>query len=358
MTTIREERINGIDAIRVLACFLVIMLHIAAQGFYQFSEIWTISVVYDSFCRMAVPLFFMISGYLLLYKSEDISQFYKKRFLRILVPFLLTLGIYYFVRDWNAKDFLIVALTTRDKIEPHLWFVYVLIGIYLVVPLFQNLFREKNNRKSVWIYVLIWFFVAVCYPLFCTLAGFNFNVFYNFNFNYFFGFLGFLFIGGGVREIYPTKSTRIILLFITLLMGILIAISTIIWSYHLNQPNELFFDNLTPFVVIQATALFLIVKDLSFHIPYLEFVAKHTYWMYLIHILVLRTIQDIFNLYIWQDALWMIPLLSVIVFFASLIISIPLMFLENIILKCINCIVGFLSITVASKTNLLTANKK
>ncbi|MBD2598484.1 acyltransferase family protein [Nostoc spongiaeforme FACHB-130] len=85
-----ENRLIWADYVRVIANFFVIFLHSAAPLLYQFKKIpdsyWITGNIYDSGVRMCVPLFFMLSGYLLLEKQETLETFFKKRFKRIFIP--------------------------------------------------------------------------------------------------------------------------------------------------------------------------------------------------------------------------------------------------------------------------------
>lgn len=97
------KRIVFLDYIRVFACFLVILVH-ASENFYgapgstdmagpqsflanEADRLWV--SVYDGFSRMAVPLFMIVSAFLLAPMKEEQSmwQFYRQRCLRILPPF-------------------------------------------------------------------------------------------------------------------------------------------------------------------------------------------------------------------------------------------------------------------------------
>lgn len=99
------KRIVFLDYIRVFACFLVILVH-ASENFYgapgstdmagpqsflanEADRLWV--SVYDGFSRMAVPLFMIVSAFLLAPMKEEQSmwQFYRQRCLRILPPFFI-----------------------------------------------------------------------------------------------------------------------------------------------------------------------------------------------------------------------------------------------------------------------------
>ena len=105
-----RERIVFVDYLRVFACFLVILVH-ASENYYgaggesdmagpvslllnETDRLWV--SVYDGFSRMAVPLFFIVSAFLLVPISPDMTtwQFYRRRFLRILPPFFLFVILY------------------------------------------------------------------------------------------------------------------------------------------------------------------------------------------------------------------------------------------------------------------------
>ena len=90
----QKKRYFGIDLIRVVACFLVMQTH-AGEIYYiddngglikDEKNLWP--GILNSLARICVPLFIMISGYLLLPMKTDYSTFIKKRFTRISFPFI------------------------------------------------------------------------------------------------------------------------------------------------------------------------------------------------------------------------------------------------------------------------------
>ena len=104
------KRIVFLDFVRVFACFLVMLVH-AAENFYgapgstdmagpqslllnESDRLWV--SVYDGFSRMSVPLFMIVSAFLLAPMKEGQSavEFYRRRAMRILPPFLLFMVLY------------------------------------------------------------------------------------------------------------------------------------------------------------------------------------------------------------------------------------------------------------------------
>lgn len=94
-----SSRIPWLDNIRVFACILVIASHIVGQFFVSppftpDNETFAWSSFYTVLVRVSIPLFFMISGALLLPVRDTTGQFLKKRFTRVLFPFLLWSAFY------------------------------------------------------------------------------------------------------------------------------------------------------------------------------------------------------------------------------------------------------------------------
>lgn len=160
-----KERIAFLDYIRIIACLLVMVAH-ASSKFYiggrQVSMIVNEDIrlwisVYDGFfCRISVPLFMMVSAFLLVPMRQGMamSQFYHRRFLRILPPFVCFLVLYAVLpATWGA--FTWSEAISRLKIVPfnypmgaaHLWFMYPLIGIYLIIPVVSP-WLEKAHAKD------------------------------------------------------------------------------------------------------------------------------------------------------------------------------------------------------------------
>ena len=157
-----KEREVWIDWLRVAACFMVIVVH-CTEPFYlggEGSRILSRSDAFwaafsDSFIRACVPLFVIASSYLLFPLSTDSKTFFKKRASRILIPFLIWSLVYAFI--WgNPTENLRNLIFNFNYSAGHLWFVYMLIGLYLLMPLLSP-WAEKVSRKELCIYLSICF---------------------------------------------------------------------------------------------------------------------------------------------------------------------------------------------------------
>ena len=175
-----NKRITFLDYLRVIACFMVMLVH-ACEGFYFDAEGNTffaslgdarwVSII-DSACRAAVPLFVIASAFLLFPLKRSTGDFFKRRLVRVVVPFLVWSSVYIV---WNALDFKSgfdgAALTANFKrlcfnfpmtTGGHLWFVPMLLGLYLLMPLLSP-WAEKASEKEVRGWLIVWL-VTTTFP--------------------------------------------------------------------------------------------------------------------------------------------------------------------------------------------------
>ncbi len=152
-----------VDFLRIISAFLVVMIHVCAKLIYKWGKIpdkwWITETIYNAAARCAVPLFFMISGYLLLSKSENLKDFFYKRAIKVLIPFLAWSFIYalwYCKNDPSACKFNpIFRLFLTGELYYHLWFLYALIGVYIVTPLLR-LMAISKEKHVLWYLIGLW----------------------------------------------------------------------------------------------------------------------------------------------------------------------------------------------------------
>ena len=160
------KRTVWIDWMRVAACFMVIIVH-STEPFYlggngsqiltQSDAFW--SSFFDSFVRACVPLFIVASSYLQFPLHYTTGEFCRRRAVRILIPFIIWSLIYAFV--WGEPVSNLKSLMLNFNYSAgHLWFVYMLIGVYLLMPMLSP-WAEKVGKKELQIYLGIWLFTTV-----------------------------------------------------------------------------------------------------------------------------------------------------------------------------------------------------
>ena len=227
------EREIWLDWMRVAACLMVMVVH-ATEPFYlggdgsliltQTDAFW--ASFFDSFVRACVPLFIIASSYLqfpLHYSSEE---FFRRRAVRILVPFVLWTVVYALVWGSPVQNFKDLLLNFNYA-AGHLWFVYMLVGVYLLMPLLSP-WAERVGRTELRIYLGLWLFTTVIpllrdwvfgappvvygvsglprqalFPLWGEASWNAYGMFY-----YLSGFVGYLLLGLYVRKFLGTWSWR------------------------------------------------------------------------------------------------------------------------------------------------------
>ena len=222
-----------LDWMRVTACFLVMVTH-SCEPFYLGGEgsliltrsdaIWV--AVLNSLPRACVALFVFSSAYLQFPLHYPAGVFFRKRAVRILPPFLVWTLVYALVWGEPVQNFKDLLLNFNYA-AGHLWFVYMLIGLYLMMPLLSP-WAEKVGRKELQVYLGIWLFTTLI-PLIRQLAGGPAPVIYgpsgipnaarfplwgeaSWNsygvFYYLSGFVGYLLLGLYFRKFVPPMSWK------------------------------------------------------------------------------------------------------------------------------------------------------
>ena len=179
------KRIVFLDYVRVFACFLVMVVH-ASENFYgapgstdmvgpqaflanESDRLWV--SIYDGFSRMAVPLFIIVSAFLLapMKEGQTMWQFYRRRCIRILPPFFIFMILYSTLPMlWGQID---GATSIKDlsriflnfpTLAGHLWFMYPLISIYLFIPIISPWLSRVTVKEERFFIGL--FLLSTCMP--------------------------------------------------------------------------------------------------------------------------------------------------------------------------------------------------
>ena len=222
-----------LDWMRVTACFLVMVTH-SCEPFYLGGEgsliltrsdaIWV--AVLNSLPRACVALFVFSSAYLQFPLHYSTGVFFRKRAVRILPPFLFWTLVYALVWGEPVQNFKDLLLNFNYA-AGHLWFVYMLVGLYLIMPLLSP-WAEKVGRKELQVYLGIWLFTtliplirqfaggpapviygpsgipnAARFPLWGEASWNSYGVFY-----YLSGFVGYLLLGLYFRKFVPPLSWK------------------------------------------------------------------------------------------------------------------------------------------------------
>ena len=160
----KRAHIYYFDYLRMIAAVSVIYMHVAAlplRGAVNFQ--WQLMNICTSFAFTAVPLFFMMSGYLLLSdpKTGDISILLRKRLPRLVVPLVGWTVVALLWLTFSGDNLsvhamvsgLISALNTPVMI--HFWYMYTIIALYLISPFLYGAIHSLEKKGHIYILVLI-----------------------------------------------------------------------------------------------------------------------------------------------------------------------------------------------------------
>ena len=161
-----DNRVVWVDWMRVVACFMVILVH-ATEPFYlggDGSQILTEADAYwasffDSIVRACVPLFIVASSYLQFPLHYSAGVFCRRRAVRILIPFVLWSVVYAYAWGEPSENFHNLVFNFNYA-AGHLWFVYMLLGVYLLMPLLSP-WAEKVSKRELQVYLGIWLFTTL-----------------------------------------------------------------------------------------------------------------------------------------------------------------------------------------------------
>ncbi len=324
-----KQSIINFDFLRVTACFLVVLLHTAAFNFSTFDEYWWASNFYDSLARCSVPVFFMISGALLLRKQENIFLFYKKRFIRLLPTIIVWSIIYMLWNNYNGLSYGNAWGWAQSILQGpvcfHLWYLYCIFGLYLLIPFLQKIYVKTNTKEKI-LFLLICL-LSSAIPSLSYLFDLKIDIVAVYNLQYFSGFIGYLFAGAILYE-YNNKIMKH--KFINIAGYIVSIICIMFFTYFFSKkhgtPLEIFYDYLSVFVIIASLFYFNIVFEMGsrlspFFVRFFRYFSQLTLGIYCIHVLILDRIRAIFsiNAHIGND--WLaIPCTAVLVFSLSAVV--------------------------------------
>lgn len=281
----------GLDGMRMVAMLMVVTIHTSAKGFGNFGAHWWAVNLYESVSRIAVPLFFMVSGALLLPRTHDIASI-GNRLWRIAVPLFAWSLIYLAWLDQHGGppqgNWLLRII--QAPVIGHLWYLYTLIGAYLFLPVMAG-FYQANSRAVLLFCLGFWFFGASVVPLEVALTGRErIGVSWAFLSLY----PGYMVAGAVLYHQLP--SGRALLRAACAVWPLtVIGVAGLTWwqCHRLARPDETYYVYSNPLVLIGAVAAFIVLRAL-FKLPMPPLARKTVtqfgkvgFGVYLLHVLAL-----------------------------------------------------------------------
>ena len=158
------------DTLRTIAALMVVLVHVVADYVNlamksdNFNLSFWVSNIVDSFCRICLPIFVMISGMFLLGRTETFRDSYRKRASKILIPLIFWTIIYLvylvvlrlFAGVDPDADTLLKSVILGQPFY-HMWYLFMIIGLYLITPILNNsiYYVSRNTLWTVAILLLL-----------------------------------------------------------------------------------------------------------------------------------------------------------------------------------------------------------
>lgn len=167
-----KERIFQLDWIRTIAIICVVLCHVTELVYggdplsFAASPFKTRLVSFSYFClgRLGVPLFLLLSGFLLLkkeYRKNDIINFYKKNLAPLLFIWMFWAVLYnvfnhlFMGMPLSFKEILSNILYLKLVDMPHSWYMPMIIGIYIFIPYVSNILHTLEWKRILSLIVLL-----------------------------------------------------------------------------------------------------------------------------------------------------------------------------------------------------------
>lgn len=259
---ISPKRILYLDEVRSLAIILVVLGHIIRYYSNDFTS-WFICSGIFSLTRIGVPLFFTVSGALLLTRKHVVMEFLEKRFKRVVLPFAFWIIVYIIlgVVIWHytlTPKYCFKIILGSSGLSSIFWFIWSLIGIYLLIPMISSFIREYDIFAYKY-FIIITLILSLLFTIgFFQIqqAKYEFRVIYNF-----FSVLGYFILGSCIHNtVFHTSKRNSFLIGVALFIIGITGHFILIYNSGLGGFKLKTVDYFNIFVMLETIGLFIAFK--------------------------------------------------------------------------------------------------
>lgn len=323
------KRDVGLDLLRIICCLMVIGIHVTPD--YSFTvasnlpmHIQIQSLLTQSIVRIGLPVFFMLSGYYLLNRAdENLKSFYKRRLTSILIPFFVYSLIHFYVMNYvNTTSqgigvYFTKIFTSSIDLSVHFWFVYAMVGLYIISPAIKYITNKIPKEDSVNVIIVIC--IIFYYSLYSYSASQSFS-----SYHHLIPVQGidtwvlYFVIGGLLKRVDVNKRYLLIALPVIILVNVIaVYFSTNRFGFNIS-PYDSGFNMLLACSVFVLAFSKIRINNEGLFCALIERIAPLTYGIYLVHIFVFKSIEKIFNIpFITNALIFKTTYLSLIIFTIS-----------------------------------------
>ncbi|MCR5635996.1 MAG: acyltransferase [Clostridiales bacterium] len=330
-----------ISLLNVLSAIAVVIIH-ANGSFWTFRNdiSWSVNNIIESLFYFAVPIFFMLTGATLLDYTERYGTvtFLKKRFLKAFLPFLFwsviaMLKVFLsdpnlFLKNEFAVDKIFNGIFNTEYMFIY-WFFIPLFCIYLSIPLFANINKEKKLKVLNYIAVVA-FFANIFIPFFIKVlnALFGWNILWGFEIPVLSGYLFYTVSGYLLHKCTLEKKMRIIIYAASIFGLFLHIFGTFYLSQRHGEVNKFFKEYTNLPCVLYSLGVFVFIKNISERVKSAKIQSfilrfqKYTFEIYLLHMFLYKPISLVLSkLNVFDDSPAFVLLMTVFAIPACILIT-------------------------------------
>lgn len=310
------QRNNSIDLLRVLACIAVIFIHVStapvgsasvtvAGGIFKNLEFVHILMAWS------IPVFFMITGFCMMQKEVCTYSYCFSKVFKYLVT-LFTVGLFYALLEgvYTEKtiNYSIVVNAFKSVVSgntwDHMWFVYSIIGIYLVAPIIHCFIKQDN--KNVVILTTLLFVFSILTPVISQYVPIALELPFT-------GYLVYVCFGGMIAKCTIAKWWKY-LSFITIVLCI---------AYlYVNATKQIFLFK-HPIICFMAMGIFLLISQMNVKTNKIILEIANCSWgIYLIHPFFMNIALKVLKIDLLSGMLYIkLFIFAMVLFVISLIVT-------------------------------------
>lgn len=340
-------RKSNFEFIRIIACLLVITLHF---GFYHLHY-----PTKAFFTSVAVPSFFMITGFFLFSKRRDYQKLIKSNYLRISISCLflilftfffksciyegssISMSLYkldpiFLLKGIVTSIFITIDFGSLGSLFPHFWYLRVYFCIILSYPLFLYLCTNKKENNLCRRISLI---TLILYAIFCDLSNiFRLDSSYTRYITLFYSMDSIMYLLLGYElslvseKLFNGKKKNILFGLILFFIGI---VFTYIYKNIAIVNRKYYYGSRESFInLFKSLGFFILASNIGLvfkNSKTINWISSKTFGIFIIHFTVILIFNNFLKIPISEKAMYRIPVVSQIfleIFYTLLIFIISL----------------------------------
>lgn len=303
MESVENKRKTYLDILKILSCFAVIVMHLSTNLNTKFIN-WSINKSFNIIGNFAVPIFVMTSGSLLLNPAKKISV--KDIFLKYIPRLIISLMLVNFIINLisgildNNLSFSMLFSSLYNiflfKVPVPYWYIYMLIGLYLITPILKEWINKSSLRNIEYFLALFISYRIIIYtilniPTIEFLEKFK-DIYYSIQLPLVTGYCGYFILGYylSIKDFSKIKNAVLLLALLIMLIftiGLELLFGMLSTNYVASQ--TIFMDVFSINIFCISVILFILAKNsIKQYSSIISKISSKTYGIYLFHVLGLQ----------------------------------------------------------------------